>query len=446
MFGKINLKGDLFASLVTFAGVAIARFGSSLILTRILVPEAYGIITILMSVSFTVSMLSDVGTFPAIVRAPKGDDPDYLNTVWTIRFMRAVFNAAVMYLSAPLVAHIFATPVLRAPLQVLALWFLIDGLESNAFPLAARRRNTRIVVYSDLAATILSTAFTIAYCYVTRTFWGMLYGVLLNRALYVSFSYLFYRDSRPRFRFDRVAAREVFQFTRYVMPSSMLTLVLTQFDKAVFLRFFDLRLLGIYGVANNITGQTESLISRTSEMVIYPRCAHNFRENPGTFARSYYTENIRVFAVTAGMVAAIGGAAHLIIAVLYDPRYAQAGDVLQALMLRAAIACIANPAENMLMAASGSKVILVGSILRAISLVCASVVGFYVGGFVGFIYGMSLSALVPLFYYFSRQLKLGVPVIRYESYRILYMACVALAAFLSCRLLVAVFHVSRIRI
>ena len=92
------------------------------------------------------------------------------------------------------------------------------------------------------------------------------------------------------------------------MPSSVLTLVLSQFDKAVFLRFFDLRLLGIYGVASNIAGQVESLISRTSEMVVYPRSAHNFRTDPSTFAEKYYTDNIRVFAVTGAMAAAVGGA------------------------------------------------------------------------------------------------------------------------------------------
>ncbi len=445
IFPKVNFKGDLFASLLTFAGVAVVRFGSSMILTRILLPEAYGIITILTSVSFTVSMLSDVGTFASIVRAPNGDSPDYLNTVWTIRLMRALFNTAVMYFSAPLIVHLFAAPALGPPLRLFSLWFLIDGLESNAFPLAARRRNTRIVVYSDLVATVLSTAFTIGYCYFYRTFWGMVYGLLLNRVLYVSFSYLFYREQRPRLRFDRAAARDVFQFTRFVMPSSVLTLVLSQFDKSVFLRFFDLRLLGIYGIANNISGQAESLISRTSEMVVYPRSAHNFREDRSTFAEKFYTENLRVFLVTGGVVAAVGGAAHLIISVLYDPRYLQAGEILQALMIRSALQCFASPAENLLIAAGDSKVILVGNIFRAVAIVCGSVIGFYLGGLIGFVYGMALSGVPPLIYYFLRQKRLGALIIRYEVYRVVYLVVISVTVFLSCKLLLTMFHITRIR-
>jgi lipopolysaccharide exporter len=430
----------------TFAGQACVRFASSLILTRILLPEAYGIITILMSISFTLIMLADIGTYTSIVRAPNGDTPAYLNTAWTIRFARSTLNATVMFFGAPAIVRMFGQPALGDPLRVFALWFLIDALESNSVPMAARRKNTRVVLYSDFVASLLSTVFTVIYCYFSRTFWGMVYGLLLNRALFVAFSYLFYREFRPRFGFDRSAARDILQFTRFVMPSSILTLFLSQFDKAVFLRFFDLRMLGIYGVANNIAGQVESLISRTSEMVVYPRCAHNFRSDPKSFPEKYYTDNIRVFAVTGMMAAGVGGAAQLIIPFLYDPRYALAAEVLQTVMIRAALLSIASPAETMLIAAGQSHVILVSNIYRATSIVLGSVAGFYAFGFIGFLYGMALSGLPPALYLLLRQRKIGTPIFKYELYRVAYMAVIAIASFAASRAVMAIFHVSRLKI
>ena len=446
IFTKINLKGDLVASLATFLALAIVKFGSSLILTRILLPEAYGIITILMSVSFTLVMLSDVGTYTSIVRSPNGDQPAYLNTAWTIRFVRSTLNATIMFFATPFIVHLFGTPALTAPLRVFSLWFLIDALESNSIPIAARKKNTRLVVYSDFIAVLVGTAFTVIYCYYWPTFWGMVYGLLFSRALFVAFSYLFYREYRPRFAFDRAAAREIFQFARFVMPSSVLALVLSQFDKAVFLRFFDLRLLGIYGVATNIAGQVEGLILRTSEMVVYPRCAHNFLADPKTFAQKYYTENVRVFVVTGGMAAGIGGAAQLIISFLYDPRYAMAGEVLQAIMIRAALLSISSPAENMLISAGQSHVILVGNLYRAASIVLGSIAGFYAFGFVGFLYGMAFSGLPPAIYVLMRQKRLGAPVLSHEFYRTAYMTVIAAAAFITSRTVLTMFHVSRLKI
>ena len=72
----------------------------------------------------------------------------------------------------------------------------------------------------------------------------MLYGTRLNRLLLTLLSHAFFRDFRPKLQFDRRAAGEMLRFTKFTVPSSWLTLTLRQFDKIVFLRLFDLHLLG----------------------------------------------------------------------------------------------------------------------------------------------------------------------------------------------------------
>src|SRR5262249_51698330 len=147
--------------------------------------------------------------------------------------------------AAPLICSLYHSPQLTLPLRVFGLWFLIAGFESMSFPLAIRHKKARIIVYSELAAGAISTAFTLVYCYYARNFWGMLFGSLVNRLLMTVFSYLFYPEVRPRLQIDRGAASELMRFIRFAMPSSLLTLAVSQFDKVVFLRLFDLTLLGV---------------------------------------------------------------------------------------------------------------------------------------------------------------------------------------------------------
>jgi lipopolysaccharide exporter len=428
-FKLVNLQGDLFATAFSFFSQAAIRLGSSLILTRILRPEAYGIIIILTSVIFIVGMLSDLGMSVFIVRDPHGDEPKYLNTAWTIRLVRAFANGAITFACAGLIAWLYAASALVVPLRVFSLWFIIDGFESTAFPLAIRRRNSRVVMYSELLATLLSAVFGIVYCYFSRDFWGMVYAALLNRLLLVLLSHRFYRDLRPHLQYDRTAAREIFKYTRFVMPSSMLTLVLDQFDKAAFLRLFELPLLGVYGLASNIASPIEGLIGKASHMVLYPRCAHNFRANRDSFSLRYYTENIRLFAGTLAIPAVIGGAAHLIVTLLYDPRYERAGAVLQAFMVRAVLLALATPAEQMLIAAGEVRVILFGNVFRAMWLPIACLTGYYFFGFMGFTYGTALSGLPPLIYYLWLQRHKGLLIARYEIYRVMFVCAVAAAAY-----------------
>jgi lipopolysaccharide exporter len=441
----VNVKGDLFATGLSFAAQGVLRLGSSLILTRILAPEAYGIIAILVSVSYVIEMISDLGGTVPVIRHRNGDDPRYLNTAWTLRVIRSSANATLLFVGAPLIASLYGTPLLTAPLRVFALSFLINGLESMAFPLAVRRKNARIIMYTELVATIISTLFAVVYCYFSRTYWGMLFAILLNRAVVSLVSYYFYPEARPRLQIDRDAARDLLSYTRFAMPSSMLTLALNQFDRVIFLRFFDLKLLGIYGLAGNLAGQVEALISKISQMVLYPRCAHNFLAHRDTFSIKYYVENARVFLIILAVPAAVGGAAELIIRTLYDPRYALAGTVLQAFMVRAALLALASPAEDMLIATGESHIILVGNVLRAGWMVVGSVGGYKLFGFTGFVYGMSLSGLPTLFYYLWLQRRKGLLVVRYELYKLGFLCTLSASAYAASRAVMSLMPTLRLR-
>lgn len=441
----VNVKGDLFATGLTFVGQGLLRLGSSLILTRILAPEAYGIITILVSVTYVIEMISDLGGSVPVIRHRNGDEPRYLNTAWTLRIIRSSANTVLLFFAAPLIASLYGTALLAAPLRVFAFIFLINGLESMAFPLAVRRRNAKIIMYSELLATVVSTLFAITYCYFSRNYWGMLYAILLNRGVVALISYHFYPQARPRLHLDREAAKDLLSYTRFAMPSSMLTLALNQFDRVIFLRFFDLKLLGIYGLAGNLAGQVEALISKISQMVLYPRCAHNYLAHRDSFSIKYYVENARLFLLILAVPAAIGGAAQLIIKTLYDPRYALAGTVLQAFMVRAALLALASPAEDMLIATGESHIILVGNLLRAGWMVAGSVTGYELFGFTGFVYGMSLSGLPTLAYYLWLQRRKGFLVLRYELYKLGFLCSLSASAYAASRALMSLMPALRVR-
>ena len=443
----INFRGDLFATTFTFGLQAVIRLGSSLILTRVLLPEAYGIITILGSILYVIGNILDTNVALFIVRDKNAEQPRYLNTAWTMRLSRSVLSSALLFVCAPLIANkIYDLPSLVLPLRVFSLWFLIDGFESMAFALAIRRKQARLQMYSELAASVLSTTFSIVYCYHYHTFWGIAFAMLLNRLIMTVLSHQLYRDLKPRLFIDLAAAREILVYSKFTIPSSFLTLSLNQFDKVVFLRLFDLRLLGIYGLAGNIAGSIEALISKISQAVLYPRCAHNFRENPDTAATRYYTENIKLFAGILAMPAAVAGAAHLLITLLYDSRYIEAGSVLQALAIRAVFLSLASPAEDLLISAGQFHVILVGNVLRAAWIVLGSLIGYYFLGFLGFIYGLSLSGLPPLVYYLWLQKSKGMLTVKYELYKAAFAVGVGITSYMTSALFLSLFPGFRIKL
>jgi lipopolysaccharide exporter len=318
--------------------------------------------------------------------------------------------------------------------------------QSMSFPIAIRRKRSRIIMYSELVATLLSSTFAVIYCYYSRDYWGLIYATVLQRALITVMTHLYYPELRPKLHLDWAAAREILGFTKFTMPSSLITLALSQFDKIALLRLFDLHLLGIYGLAGNIAAPIESLIGKISQMVLYPRCAHDFRTDPDTYWIKYYTNNIKVFLSIMIVPAAIGGGARLLIAVLYDSRYALAGPILQAFMLRAMLFAVASPAEDLLIATGESQVILIGNVFRAVGMLAASLTGYYFFGIMGFAYGVALSGLPPLIYYLWLQNRKKILIVKYELYKAAFLCGIALIAYMGSSLLLTIWPITRIKI
>ena len=84
MLRKINLRSDLLATVICFAALALIKLGSSVILTRILAPEAYGVIATLSSIVAFIEMFSDLGVLGLMIRHEQGDEQQFVNTMWTI--------------------------------------------------------------------------------------------------------------------------------------------------------------------------------------------------------------------------------------------------------------------------------------------------------------------------------------------------------------------------
>jgi len=398
-----NFRGELFASTFSYGATAFIKLGSSLVLTRLLSPDAYGIFGILLSFLFMIELMSDVGTIGLLIRHPRGDDRRFVHTLWTIRLIRSVFNFTLLLVAAPFIAWIYHTPVLAQAFRVLSIWFLLTGAESLSFGLAMRHQRARLSNYIELGSNAAMTMFVIGVALMLRNHYALILGALLQRLILAVASHCYYRNIGVGIAFDREAIRDQFQFARYVMPSSVLTIVLSQYDKVVLARLFNLTLLGVYSIAGNMIGPITGVIMHNARVVLYARCSTYFRSDRAAAAHRYYTENLRLFAVGAVPPAILAGFAPLIIAILYDPRYMMAGRILTVLALGAVIAAFQNASENLLVASGQSHVVLGANIARILSLIPAVILGYHFFGFEGFIWCTMAAALPPLLYFYWEQ-------------------------------------------
>ena len=427
-FRPPNFRGELFASTLSFGLTALLRLGSSLIVTRLLTPQAYGIFAIVLSILFMLELVSDVGTVGLLVRHPRGNEPRFIHTIWTVRLIRNVINFGLLFLGAPAIAAFYHEPVLTAALRLLSFWFLLFGAESMSFVLAQRDRKARISNYAELAANTVMTLSVIAMAGVMRNHFALICGVLLQRSILAVASYFFYRDVGVGIAFDRQALSDQFAFARIVMPSSMLTMVLSQYDKLVLLKLFDLALLGVYGIAANIVAPITGIIMHNARAVLYPRCAEYFRTDAATAGERYYAENRRLLLLGSTIPAMVAGFSQFIVKLLYDPRFEAAGLMLMILSLAATLSAFQNAAENLLVASGRTHVVLVSNCIRLASVVPATLLGYYFFGLYGFLWFSFLAAFPLLLYLYAQQRRQHLLNLRFELVHLLF----ALVVFICC--------------
>ena len=74
----------------TFGLLQCVRLATSVVLTRLLAPELFGIMVIFNSLKAGIELLTDVGIGQSIIYNRNAENPDFYNTAWTLAAIRGV--------------------------------------------------------------------------------------------------------------------------------------------------------------------------------------------------------------------------------------------------------------------------------------------------------------------------------------------------------------------
>src|SRR5260370_12368466 len=73
-------------------GINLAiRFGTNLLMTRVLAPEMFGVMAVASMIMVGLSMFSDIGLRQNVFQSSRGNDPSFLNSAWSIQIIPCLF-------------------------------------------------------------------------------------------------------------------------------------------------------------------------------------------------------------------------------------------------------------------------------------------------------------------------------------------------------------------
>ena len=334
---KKSLRERVFkAGGVTVAGYAagqLLRFGSNLILTRLLFPEAFGIVAIMQAVVIGVVMLSDVGVAQSIVRNKEGAEPRFVNTAWTIQIGKGFVMALVLLIAGPLVAKAYGQPMVAELMPLAALAAVIGGFNSTKVALADRNVDAVRVTLLDVGTLAVGIVASIVIAWHYPSPWALVLGNLVSTVTRMVASHLLLKGPMNRFAWDRDVARSIFSFGGWVLLSSMLTFFAGEGNKLVSAALLDVRVLALLGIATTLSMVVWQAVSQMTGRVLFPAYSEVLRTDPSRF--SSVVEKARRVQIAPAWVVSLAFAVFgdIVVRFLYDARYEGAGVILQLLSL-----------------------------------------------------------------------------------------------------------------
>jgi O-antigen/teichoic acid export membrane protein len=390
---KLAIKGAIW----TIGGYVISqglRFGANIITTRLLMPEYFGIMAIVNISISGLSLLSDVGINLSIIQNKRGDDPEFLNTAWTIQIIRGICLWFVCLLLATPFANFYNEPKFLWLLPIIGLSIICDGFNSTALLSYERHLLIQKLTLIDVVIQVICLTVMVISAWLYPSIGALALPTLLGAVIKLVWSHQLMPEQPNRWLWNQSAAQEIFEIGRWVFFSTALAFGAEQIDRLLLGKLVSFNIVGVYTVALMLSEVMRQATIALSGKVILPTVAkladlprHEYR-NRVLQSRKY------LLLVLIFGVAVIVSFGDLVIFTLYDERYLDAAWMLPMLAIGIWPRLLCATIEPCLYVLGKMQYTTFGNLFRFLMTAIGIWLGYQLYGIVGAIAAIAMNDLV----------------------------------------------------
>jgi teichuronic acid exporter len=261
------VKGVMWSAIERFGNQGI-QFVIGLILARLLMPEDYGLIGMLLVFISVAQVFVEGGFSSALIRKRIPTQSDY-STVFWFNLVISVACYIVLFFSAPLISIFFEEPKLTALARVVGLNIVI-----NSFGIIQKTRLTKNLNFKsqakiNLISILISGLIGVYFAYTGYGVWALVIqnigrNFMMNAAFWIAGNW------RPEMTFSVSSFRELFGFGSKLMLALLLNTISEQLYAIVIGKFYNSKSLGFYTRASQFQKLPVSSIYGAIGAVCYP--------------------------------------------------------------------------------------------------------------------------------------------------------------------------------
>lgn len=317
---------------VSFGGGQIIRLAANVTLAALLFEEAFALMALVTAVMMGLAMFSDIGLKPSVVQNPRGDDPVFLQTAWTLQVIRGLVLFICAVLLAWPMARIYGAndPLAHELLWLIplvALGAIADGFLSSRMLSAARRMDVVSVTKIDMIVQVTSALLMVGLAWYLRSVYALALAGVAGSALRVWLSYTMLPGPRDRFQLDTESVSAIFGFGKWIFLSTLISFLAIQIDRMLLAAIFPLGEVGIYSIATSLALMVTVLNGAFQSSIVFPWYSRMLEQ--GTpLQDAFRRSRIPLMVVVTFLVSLLVSGASAFFELAYDHRYAKGGNFL----------------------------------------------------------------------------------------------------------------------
>ncbi|MCG7628920.1 oligosaccharide flippase family protein [Epibacterium sp. MM17-32] len=371
----------------------VLRLASNLALTRLLFPEAFGLMALVTVIIIGLSLFSDMGVSNAIAQNPRGDDPDFLDSAWTVQICRGGLLWVLTGVLALPAAAFYNADELAYCLPIAGFSLALQGFTPTRVETAYRHLMVGRVTAITLAAQVFGIASMVALAILTQSVVALAIGSVLQEAARLALAHLALPGRKNQFRWEPAATKELIGMGKWIFLSTACFFLTTQGDRAILGKYLTLEAMGIYNIAFFLASFPVQLGQDVNQRLMIPVYRDKpARENPHNRRKQ---RQLR-FVLTAGILSMLWLMAWIgpwLVDLLYDARYDDAGAIIVLLAASLAPSIIVLTYDRAALAAGNTKGFFFYTATRAMLQTALFLLGVTQFGLIGGIAALGLAVV-----------------------------------------------------
>ena len=373
---KPDLKGRFVRGTAITALGQVGRFviqtGSTVILARLLSPDDYGLVAMVMAVTGFMMVFKDLGLSTATVQKDKVNHGQISTLFWV---NVAVSAAAMLVIAAisPAIAWFYDEPRLIWIGLALSTSFLFVGLSVQHQALLRRQMRFAAIVTRDTAAMLIGAGLAIVLAWRGAVYWSLV-AMQVGTAASGTIMLWLVCKWRPGWPVRGVGVRSMLRFGLDITGFQIVNYFARNADKILLGRFYGPSVTGLYSRAYSLFMLPISQIRAPLIAVAMPALSH-LQNEPIRYARYYYKLVSVLAFITMPLAGFLFVCSENIIRLLLGEKWMDANAIFKILAAAAFIQAVETTRGLTLISLGLTKKYLKFGIFHSLFVVCCFIVG-----------------------------------------------------------------------